>query len=158
MTVNMADLNMAAKNLVKHSTTINDLSGLINDKLNSLAHLSWAGPSASDANQVANTWDNVMTTLYGTKDDPSTGILNILVGGVSGAVQNYLLNEVGIASMYSKFYNAVTDTNAGTDTQHPIKDGTSSTKPYHDTSVNEALSTSPPSAASAPWSVPSSAR
>ncbi len=143
--VNLDELKKAAGTVTKNSTTISDLMAQIDDKLSHLA-LSWLGPAATDSNQATTRWTNVMTALYGTQSDPSTGILNILAGGVTAAVNNYALNDEGIGKMFWQFFNAVsplTNPPSGASTPpnntQPVKDGPPSERPYHDTSVNETF-------------------
>jgi len=140
--VNLFDLNTAADVVTTNSKTINDLMNGINDKLGQLA-LSWTGPAASDANQATTRWNNVMTALYGTRNDPSTGILNILASGVTAAVGNYAVNEQAIVKMFAQFFSALSNPPAASGTPpnstQSVKDGTSSKPPYHDTSVNETF-------------------
>lgn len=144
VTVNMAELYTAAQNIVTQVKLVGDYLTVINNTLSNL-RLAWTGPAATDADAVNANWNNLMTELFGTQADPSTGILNILSGGVDAGSTNYVTNDWGIATMFSAFYNAFSSSsgNAGNspppDTTQSVFDGSNfqPNPPYHDTAVNE---------------------
>jgi uncharacterized protein YukE len=128
---------------------LNDLTDIIT-ALNSLK-VSWVGDSADAATAATDRWNNTMTLLYGTEDDPSTGILNILTGGLASDAVNYSQCEQQVYDMFNTFESTLVAATKGgdgsdngdgkddppptdiTDAPYPV----SPTPYYHTTSVNE---------------------
>jgi len=129
---------------------LNDLTDIIT-ALNSLK-VSWVGDSADAATAATDRWNNMMTLLYGTEDDPSTGILNILTAGLATDAVNYSQCEEQVYTMFNSFESSLAAvTNSGDGGGDGKTDGTddepkdvsdapypvSPTPYYHTTSVNE---------------------
>jgi len=160
MTVEMKAINDAATSISDASDHIMDTLTVINNVLNGMpVSLPWTGPSASAANDAANEWSSMMTALYGTEGDPSSGILNVLSGGLTEAAQNYASNDYAITYMFNVFWNSIngnpqsytTDssgnlipnnppaTSPPPDNAQDVTDNANPSDPYHSTAVNETF-------------------
>jgi hypothetical protein len=89
-----------------------------------------------------------MSQLYGTQDDPSSGILNVLTGGLATDAVNYSQCEQQVYNMFNQFESALAtpSTQSAGDTQSPAQQDvidapypTTPTPYYHTTSVNETF-------------------
>jgi len=159
ISVDPGGLNSCSDAITAQVQDIANYLGNINNALSNLA-LSWAGQAANAASTYNTDWASVVQALFGTQDDPSTGALNILVGGLSSAAQNYSAAEAAIAKMFTDYSNAfpagsastgtmsvsfapaapvspVTSTNAITDVPTGPA-GSGGEDMYHTTSVNES--------------------
>jgi len=120
-------------------TASGNINSAMNDIINSLnsLKLTWTGDSASTATDYQQRWDAALTLLYGTQDDPATGALNVLAGGVAQAASNYSQNEAGVTAMFDTFEANLLKPSS-TDVGNQIDDVTGTPVPnYHTTTVNE---------------------
>lgn len=131
---------------------ISDFIEDINEALSDLT-LSWAGASASKAQAYNDEWTRAIQKLFGTKSDPNSGALSVLVNGVSNAAQNYSQTEQNIASTFTAFGGAFsgTSTNKSSPSTKSVTDEpkdrtefgtggpTGSTFLFHTTSVDETF-------------------
>jgi uncharacterized protein YukE len=135
ISIDMNAMSAVASAVLASSTNINnDLSDIINS-LSSLP-VSWTGGSATLAEDFNTRWSNATTALYGTQSDPSTGILNIITGGLAQAAQNYSKTEGGVTYMFSQF--ASTGSPSGAPDSQGVSDAVTDNV-YHVTSVNETF-------------------
>jgi uncharacterized protein YukE len=153
-------LHASAANMITAAQAILDDLGVIITALNNLK-ISWVGDSSDAATAATDRWNATMAQLFGTQQDPSSGILNILTGGLAYDAVNYSQCEKQVRDMFAQFESALTassdQTSSGqtpaaavaaladsllaavapqqnvTDAPYPI----SSTHYYHTTSVNE---------------------
>jgi hypothetical protein len=82
-------------------TEVSESFNVIMDTLTNLA-LSWSGTSSTVANEFNTLWADAMTRLFGTKDNPESGILSVVVSGMKGAVQNYSSTEQNVVEMFNQ--------------------------------------------------------
>jgi uncharacterized protein YukE len=75
--------------------------------------LSWVGPSAAEAQAFTDRWNAAMAELFGTKDNPSAGVLVRLVDGLAGAGSNYDGAEDFVAKMFQSFQSSGAGTGSG---------------------------------------------
>jgi uncharacterized protein YukE len=131
----------AAKMTTAAQGILDDL-GTIITTLNNLK-LSWVGDSSDAATAATDRWNATMTELYGTEHDASTGILNILTGGLAYAAVNYSQCEQQVHDMFSQFESALTTPSTQSDNpQDNVTDAPYPVTPtpyYHTTSVNETF-------------------
>jgi uncharacterized protein YukE len=102
ISVDPVDLGAKAGQIDTSTQQIADALSDIMDSLDALK-LSWTGDSSKVADSFNSRWSDAMTELYGTKDDPGKGILNVLVGGLKAAVQNYSKGENQVVDMFGDF-------------------------------------------------------
>jgi uncharacterized protein YukE len=83
---------------------VQDIMNQMNNAMNTLSNLqlSWTGPSASAANTFTQDWNSAAQTLFGTQQDPNTGVLNRLVAGLAAAAVNYSEVEQLTQSNFNK--------------------------------------------------------
>jgi uncharacterized protein YukE len=65
--------------------------------------LGWAGQTADEAKDFGDRWDAVMRELFGTKEEPDTGVLNAIVDGLLSVRGNYALAEEGLVEFFKNF-------------------------------------------------------
>jgi uncharacterized protein YukE len=135
ISVDTNTMSSVAQAVITSATNINGYLNNIMDALNGIKP-SWTGDSSSVADDFNTRWSNALTALFGTKSDPSTGILNILMKGLDQAAQNYIVTEGAIADMFTTFGKG--DSGSGSGGQKDIKDDPYE-KYYHTTSVNETF-------------------
>jgi uncharacterized protein YukE len=134
-----------AQRIVDEATAVTDDLTLIGNTLSDLA-LAWTGDSAQVAEDFTTRWQQAMTTLFGTTDDPDSGIVNILASGLDAAAQNFSGCEQQVVTMFSAFTDpapaTVTATGTDGDTEPGIPpaviDQVTDTY-YHTTSVDETF-------------------
>ena len=127
MTINPGTLTTAADFAQECGNSIAGALNTIGNTLSGLA-LGWNGTSAAEAQDFATKWTNAMTQLFGPENDPKTGVMNQLMGGLTEAAGNYSNCESGITSMFAKLSAALSAATAssGSDTD-PIPPGTTIT-------------------------------
>ncbi|MEW2519464.1 WXG100 family type VII secretion target [Actinacidiphila alni] len=117
--ISPSGMNTVAGNLHDLGQAVSDSLVTINNTLSGL-RVAWQGKAASDADDLNKEWVRVMTELFGTKDDPSKGVLPTLADGVGMVSANFSAAEDGITDLFKNFTNtsgsndkpeAVTDTN-----------------------------------------------
>ena len=134
-------LNSSAETLLNLITNINDGLTNISNALSGLS-LSWVGTSSSEATQYENEWNTATQALFGTPDDPTTGALNILYGGVASAAANYSANEDNISTMFNTFTSGVSassSSSSATSTVDQPSDPYGGEYLEHTTAVNETF-------------------
>ena len=136
LNVNPQHLHDSAGQLEANVAEINDALGDVITSLGDLK-LSWTGPASDSASDFNQRWGAAMTTLFGTQDDPSQGVLNVMTDGLLGAAQNYGSNEYQIKQMYQKFNDLMNGSSSGAAAN--VVDAPYGTPfpNYHTTSVNE---------------------
>jgi uncharacterized protein YukE len=105
-------LKTIADNLTANASDVATSTLNITNTLSDL-QLGWAGQSAQEANDIANRWDAVMNELFGTEDDPSTGVLNAIVDGLMTARDGFSKTEDALAKLFSQFRDQLTAGGAG---------------------------------------------
>jgi uncharacterized protein YukE len=83
----------------------NDIVNNINDIQNTFGDLKlgWAGKTADEAESFNDQWNSTMKELFGTKDDPGTGVLSAILMGVTAAASGYAYTEQAISTMFRQF-------------------------------------------------------
>jgi uncharacterized protein YukE len=136
----LASVQDIANDLVTIATTLQNLT------------LSWTGASATAASKYGTEWTDATKALFGTKSDPTSGALQVLVNGLGSAAQNYAQNEANVASTFNKFYKAFSSSPPAGNSSHGTSSSQAAGKPvtdkpadavngvymYHTTSVNES--------------------
>lgn len=102
ISVDPGGLNTCAETISAQVDDISSYLKTINDTLSGLA-LSWAGSAADQASAYNEKWDNAVQAIFGTKSDPKSGALNILMSGLSKAAQNYSAIELAIAKTFNQY-------------------------------------------------------
>lgn len=102
LSIDPGSINETAQNIENLVDAIELGVEAISQTLSDLT-LSWAGQSASQAQQYNDEWNNAVTKLLGSQQDPSSGALNSLINGINYAAQNYSETENSIQGMFSKF-------------------------------------------------------
>ncbi|WP_406002911.1 WXG100 family type VII secretion target [Streptomyces sp. NBC_00829] len=100
-------MNTTAAQVKNLAQDVSDSLGLISTTLGGL-RIAWQGKAASEADEVAREWLRVITELFGTKEDPSKGVLPTLANGVGMASGNFSKAEDGIVRLFTDFRNALT--------------------------------------------------
>jgi uncharacterized protein YukE len=102
------------------SQSVGGLIGDIIDQLNDIMttldglQLSWVGSSASEANDFSNRWDAAMKQLFGTSNDPSSGVYSRLLDGLAGALTNYDNAEDYVVKLMTAFQSATSSSGSTT--------------------------------------------
>jgi uncharacterized protein YukE len=129
MTINPGSLMMDA-DFVQGSA--NSIVGALNTIANTLSGLAlgWDGTSAREARDFAQQWKNAMTGLFGTPDDPMTGVINQLMIALAKAAGNFSNAELAITNMFVQLIAALGNISPpGSDNTSPIPPGTTITDP-----------------------------
>lgn len=134
LSIDPASMDNAAQNIQDLVETIGMGIQAIGQTLSDLT-LSWAGQSASQAQQYNDEWTDAVNKLLGTQKDPDSGALNTLVDGVKYAAQNYSETEDNVTSMFSKF--AAGGSSSGPSVMDKPSDFVGDSALYHTTSVDE---------------------
>jgi uncharacterized protein YukE len=94
------------------STLLTEINGILDD-LNAIMNtlnglkISWTGEASTLMDSYNKKWNAATTALYGAKDKPETGILNILSAGLDKAALNYSQGERAISNMFAKYEAAM---------------------------------------------------
>ncbi|MET8678635.1 hypothetical protein ABZW18_13910 [Streptomyces sp. NPDC004647] len=131
--VSPSGMKTTATQLTDLALDVSESLGNINTTLSGL-RIVWQGKAASDADEVAQEWLRVITELFGTKEDPSKGVLPTLADGVGMASGNFSKAEDGVAKLFTDFRNALTSGGGESD---PPKD----TPPEEVTDTNKTAVT-----------------
>jgi WXG100 family type VII secretion target len=99
-------LKTIADTLTQHAQDVASSIGNITNTLTDL-QLGWAGQSAQEAEDFDNRWVQVMTELFGTKNDPSKGVLNAIVDGLLTARAGFSTTEQALKGMFHNFTDAL---------------------------------------------------
>ncbi len=100
-----------------HGESIADSISSINDTWNGLK-LGWMGRTADEAQSFNDEWNAAIKSLFGTKDDPSTGVLNKIEVAVHYASVNYGVAEDVVVKMFNDIESAIRDPSGSSDTKH----------------------------------------
>lgn len=107
MRVDPGDLYDAQNTIKLAYININDYLGEINKALDFL-YLAWTGPgAAAEMKDFTERWNDAMTQLFGTTENPELGVLNILAGGVYAASTGYAGVETKICHDFLQFRDAL---------------------------------------------------
>jgi WXG100 family type VII secretion target len=122
LTIEPGTLNFAADGIHDAAQAVQDSLGNISSALANLA-LSWTGDAADSAQDFNAQWSAAMTGLYGTQDDPSTGVINQVTTALATAAANYSSAESTITKMFTTLSGQLGTASSGDDTT-PIPAGT----------------------------------
>jgi uncharacterized protein YukE len=126
-------LNIDPPAMVKSAEQMNTIVGRVADTLKSMGDtvfglkLGWAGQSSQEAEQFLNQWNSTMHKMFGTQDDPESGVLTAMAGGVQAAERGYSATELDIARSFMNFMAAM---------QQPGSSGTPTSSPASITDPN----------------------
>ncbi|MFG2525236.1 WXG100 family type VII secretion target [Streptomyces sp. NPDC048527] len=136
VSVDPSQLNSCVDRLNQCCDSINAALADIMASLGDL-RLSWTGDSQQLADDFNTRWEFAMGEMFGTQENPGTGILNTLTGGVAYAVENYANTEASIANMWNQFERALASPTNGTPADFTDTASGTPNPNYHTTSVNE---------------------
>lgn len=112
-----SDILVHAENIRLDSQSIADCLGTIVNTLQGL-NLGWAGTTAQEAKDFGDRWTAVAEELFGTKDNPQSGALNIVLDGVYTVGALFAGAEAGLRDFFNNMTAAIEgggggDTGAG---------------------------------------------
>jgi len=122
-------ITVTPKDLSDAATTVAGCVGNIVDSLNAIddtisgLKLGWAGATATEATDFYNQWKAAMGQMFGTKDQPAQGVLNMIVFALKAAANNYNAADTAVVSMFSGFGQHLTPAGEGGDSTAPIPAG-----------------------------------
>ena len=117
--INPDEVKKRADEILVLAKDIVDSLNNINDTLSALK-MGWAGATADEAQDFGNRWNSVMTELFGDKDHPEKGVLNVIVGGLDAVRWNYAWCEDGVFQMFHKWgLDMMEGSSGGTPTTPP---------------------------------------
>ena len=113
----MSEADYDAATLSVDPTTINDYYNVLNSQAQEVVsllesvnstlaalQLSWAGTTSDEVQQINDSWTSVMTQLFGTQDNPSAGVVNVILTGLLQVAAGYSQTEMSIYQMWLQFY------------------------------------------------------
>ncbi|MGP4045980.1 WXG100 family type VII secretion target [Streptomyces sp. 2A115] len=65
--------------------------------------LSWAGSSAQEAKKFMDRWNGVMRELFGSKEHPEDGVLNVMAGTVHVVAAGFSQTEARLEQVFREF-------------------------------------------------------
>ncbi|PSM42996.1 hypothetical protein C6Y14_12535 [Streptomyces dioscori] len=65
--------------------------------------LSWVGASAQEAKKFMDRWNAVMRDLFGSKEHPEDGVLNVMAGTVHVVAAAFSQTEVSLEKLFRDF-------------------------------------------------------
>jgi uncharacterized protein YukE len=92
--------------MMNNANVIADAISSIVQTWNGLA-LGWAGATAAEAQDFSDRWTEAVRRLFGTKDDPTLGVLPKMASGVAMASINYGEAEATIEEMFLTLYSSL---------------------------------------------------
>ncbi len=99
---------------------------VINATITDLA-LGWAGNTAAQAKDFVDQWLAAMTSLFGSQDGATKGVLDEVVTILATAAGDYSGAEQAVVSMFSSLSSALAPGSGGSDNSALIPAGTSVT-------------------------------
>lgn len=112
--------------MVTASNNLKDLDQAVADSLERInktwtdLKLGWAGKTSDEAKEFLDRWNAVMQELFGTKDHPESGVLNVIVEGVLMAATLYGQTELLLSDFFYQFlYSLGGDGGSPSDTPPP---------------------------------------
>jgi uncharacterized protein YukE len=105
-------VNAAAKKITSLSEDVANQIGNINEAISDL-QLSWTGGAADIAAQVNTEWQNAVTALFGTQQDPDKGILPSVADGLTDAAQNYISADIWVSTAFENLGNNLLSAQSG---------------------------------------------
>ena len=137
LSVEPGPLMFAADLIQDNAQSIVAALNTINTTLNGL-QLGWDGATAAEAQDFANQWQAAMTGMFGSSNDPKSGVINQVLIAMMSAVGNYSNGENAVVSMFSSLHSMLSASGAGqTPDTAPIPAGTSGTSDPSMTAITE---------------------
>ncbi|TKA02073.1 WXG100 family type VII secretion target [Actinacidiphila oryziradicis] len=112
LSVDPQTINTFVNALKAQAQDVADTLISINGTLSGLA-LGWAGDTADEVQVFNDSWTNTMTSMFGTQDDPSKGVLNVIIGGLQEVAVGYSWTELQLAGMWQQFYTQLSSAASG---------------------------------------------
>lgn len=103
MAIGPGGITGAATNVKKHAQEVADALGRVIVALEALTAGGWQGATQREAEDFNARWTTVTQDLFGTKENPETGVLNAIAGGIGTAGANYNKAELGLNDLWKKF-------------------------------------------------------
>jgi hypothetical protein len=113
---------MAESVMPEYALEVADSVNRIIDVWNGLK-LGWVGGTADEAQAFNDAWSAAVSKLFGTQDDPTTGILHQIGRSVALASMNYGEAESVVTKMFRDMSNALGQSASGGDSSRNIDDG-----------------------------------
>jgi Proteins of 100 residues with WXG len=137
MSVEPGPLYFAAGLIKDNAQSIVAALNTINSTLNDL-QLGWAGATAAEAQDFADQWKAAMTGMFGSSNDPSSGVINQVFIAMMSAAANYSNGENSVVRMFSSLQSMLSASDAAqTPDTTPIPAGTSGTPDPSLTAITE---------------------
>jgi uncharacterized protein YukE len=95
-------LSAHAKNLAAYAKDVADSVKRLTDEIFNLP-LGWAGKTSDEVQDFAHRWNGLMTELFGTQKDPTSGALNAMSAGTQAAANAYDGAEDELVKLFNKF-------------------------------------------------------
>ncbi|MEV0473637.1 WXG100 family type VII secretion target [Streptomyces prunicolor] len=95
-------LSTHARNLHTHSSDVAKSIKRLTDTIFNLK-LGWAGKTQTEVNDFVTRWNDLMTQLFGTDADPTSGALNAMAMGTQAACDAFDGAEEVLVTMFNKF-------------------------------------------------------
>jgi uncharacterized protein YukE len=121
LTVEPQDICDSATALVRHSDEVAASLTRISNTVTAL-ELGWAGKSADEAQQFNERWDHVMGELFGPRDHPEQGVLNVMAGGIKAAAVGFSQTEVALEQVFKKFAEGLSGDGSSSGTPGSVPD------------------------------------
>ncbi|GLZ16206.1 hypothetical protein Acsp04_64410 [Actinomadura sp. NBRC 104425] len=116
-----AGIKTTATEVLRLAQEIADALDRIVQSLNALTATGWQGMTQQEAEDFNNRWMEVMKALFGTKENPESGVLNAIASGIGTAGDNYDKGETGLTDIWAKFAAGL-PSGDGTSDQPPSKE------------------------------------
>lgn len=107
-----------ADNLERLAENVADSLLNIENALSAL-QLGWAGKTAEEAKDFGNRWETVMKELFGSKDQPQTGVLNAIVDGLLTTRGDFATAEDALTQFFKQFGDNLANGDSSTPTSPP---------------------------------------
>lgn len=108
--------------LMGHSKAIAEGLDRVTQALNEIPGAVWVGPSQREANDFNAKWEAAAKELFGSREQPELGSLNVIVSGLNDAYENYQKAESGLADLWRKFRSNLAMDGDDTPSQTPPED------------------------------------
>ncbi|MET7695302.1 WXG100 family type VII secretion target [Streptomyces sp. NPDC005483] len=101
------------------------LSGEVGDAIEAIAdasfqlQLGWAGRTAAEAESFGDRWNTVMRELFGSKEEPEKGVLNVMAGVVEMVAVTFSQTEVKLEQSFRDFSSALGSGDSSVPTSAP---------------------------------------
>jgi hypothetical protein len=103
-----------------HGQVVADSIERINRTLHSLMLNGWKGKTQQEAQDFTDRWNKVMVDLFGSKENPKSGVFNAVVDGIHEAAGNHAKSEVGAEMIIKQFIKNIGGSGGGPSQAKPL--------------------------------------